>query len=95
MNWKYAIFITSAWFGLGLGLARAELIAHACSCVGPNYLALERESIDASVPDVAGALADEEAYWPTSLYFYNSDGVVDGVLTMAYGEWAIGLRRVP
>jgi hypothetical protein len=92
MNWKYAIFITSAWFGLGLGLARAELIAHACSCVGPNSLILERESIDASVPDVASALADEEAYWPTRLDFY---GDSEGGFLAEYGDWIIGLRRVP
>lgn len=64
MTWKRALILTSAWLGLGFGLARTTPVAHACKCE-IAYWELELESIDdISEIGVTGDLAGEQAYWP-------------------------------
>jgi hypothetical protein len=64
VTWKRALILTSASFGLGLGLARTTPVAHACKC-DVAYWQLELESIDdISEPGVTGDLEGEQAYWP-------------------------------
>lgn len=70
MTWKRAIIITSAWLGLGLGLARTTPVAHACSCLILDSWELELERIeDISEAGVTGDLAREQDYWPTRARF--------------------------
>ncbi len=89
MNWQRAVLITSAWLGLGFGLARTEPVAQACSCALTDSWQLELESIeDVSEAGVTGDLAREQAYWPSEASFTGD------ALLLGNGHY-IGLRKVP
>lgn len=89
MTWKRALILTSAWLGLGFGLARTTPVAHACKC-DILYWELELESIDdISEPGVTGDLEVEQAYWPVEARIEGGELIVLG-----NGHF-IGLKRVP
>lgn len=89
MTWKRAIIITSAWLGLGLGLARTTPVAHACSCLILDSWELELEIIeDISEAPITGDLAREQDYWPTWASFTGN------ALHLGNGDH-IEVRKVP